>query len=168
VDIETMIEAARARRDATTREMERAAESSRQFDIQRFHAKIEDLFGADFLRMFGVFDFDCTEHGSPFVRFSYRDRVYSLRGGRYGMALTRMDPREDSDVRELPRIEFNAHSQEEHAVNRDNLFCALSDLSEQPDTPYRPRRIVETEPEPSAEERLIEALREIIRTHLES
>lgn len=160
--LETMITAAIARRDATIAEVERQKEERRRLALQGFQQEMDEWFGTEFVELLGA-RFELSELSGHTMRFTYRGREYSLRTGD-DKTLTRLDPREDGDDGPLPHSYVFLHWRNGVAENRDELLCALADLDavEVPPRPARRSSTSEPEPEPTTEERLLAALRELI------
>lgn len=134
--------------------------------VERFWEQLDNVFGIlrRELNMVGL----PTNHDSASARFDYEGRSYGLIEGRYGWWLTRLDPRDDDDDRELPRTDFYAHYHNGVQNNQDNLLLALVELAAQPDTPARPVR--QNTPTPrfctDSEAVLLDALRSFLREEI--
>lgn len=164
MNLDTMMTDALTRRDARHAEVGRVNEERRAEELSRWMDHCEEIFGADLLGKLGML-FGGTDY-STVARFCWHDKQYSLSEGRSSWYLVRKDPRDEDDDREQPNIECYAHFQNGQDNNGDSLLCALSDLAAKPDTAMRPSQRSYPPHEPSAAERLTDALRALIRNEL--
>jgi hypothetical protein len=166
MNIETLIADAKARQDARTEahreELEQRAYQAGDVLRNQFIA----AFGDDMLTLLDGYV------SSPFddvarITFRYQKRDYSIRrrysDGVCDWVLTWLAPRDDDDDRRLPSVAISESRRDDQA-NIDELVLALADLADLTDEPRQPRRVLDQEPrKPTAEERLIAALHEIMR-----
>jgi len=169
MDIQQLITEARDRQIQQTNAWRLSKEQAARDAASTLEQFFVGTFSADLYAALGAVATAAIDEGAH-ITLTYQARDYSMHYSNYdisrGWRITRMDPRADDDERRMPSVTINVQRHDDQA-NVDALVLALSDLDQEPNVPWPVRQVAEVEPEPSAEERLITALREIIRTHLE-
>jgi hypothetical protein len=160
--ITEMITAAQERRAKQIADVDARRKQEQQEGLANFRSHLNELFG----ELPALFDMtvECNGYDSFIVSFSYQGRPYRMSEGRNAWYLRRIEKRDQDDERELPNLDFYAHYHNGERDNQDNFLLALIELSERPDTPRRAATKETKAPEPTLEERLVETLREFIRT----
>lgn len=165
MDLETMISAAREREAQAQQAREREQAEREQRALCNAIERARGLFGADLLELLGV-RFEPRDYGAPSLSFVYAGAEYSLcESESRNYSLVRLDPRDEDDERLRPHASFY-FLWDDQAGNRDRLLLALADLAAEPALPPLVRREHQGSPPappPSAEERLLAALRGYIR-----
>lgn len=169
--ITEMIAAAQERQEKQAQAHRQEQAERNEQALRRAIDRTREIFGAEILELLGV-RFERSEYGAPHILFHYQGVEYSMREHNEACVFTiiRLDPRDEDDERPRPRDNFYFQWREQED-NRDRLLLTLVELAAAPEIPpmarqERQERQEELAPPPTIEERLVEALRALIRAEV--
>src|SRR5262245_2445028 len=134
-DLATLISEAQGRAQEREQAYMRQNEIERKNSREQLEGHVSEAFGNEIAATLGL-EYQ-ADPDRAWAIFTYQDKRYSLRSRRdeYGREwfLTRLDPRETDDHRQLPSDRFMQSSRDQQG-NLDKLLLALVELAAQPET----------------------------------